>query len=89
MTIYAKFGDKAKIVAKHGEHKPAYLKYPCQLVTLLFDTTESEPTAFTRPYWADFLRADEGYQEIKQAIDSAELINLSPADLKKAFSQAE
>lgn len=86
MSIYTRFAE-VEIIAKHGEHKPPYFPHPSQLVSVRYKG-EFGPSAKSF-FWRDFLRADDGANEIDAAIAAAPMIELPLADLKAAFKKAE
>lgn len=85
MAIYNRFGDKLVIVQKCGEHQPKGFTAPVMLVGVKFD---DEGENHLRYQFAEALKADGGWQEIKSAVDAATLNVVSGSSLVAAIQQA-
>jgi hypothetical protein len=86
MAIYCRWGE-VKIVAYYGEHQPDYLSFPWHLLSVKWsDSLGTEKTFFQ---WAEVLKADNSWHEIKDAMYKAREVELSPEELQNAFKRAE
>lgn len=83
--IYTRW-DSCEIVATFGEHKPPYFEYPAKLIMVRYNW---EGKTLDKFYWADFLKAGDGWPEIEAAMKSVPEYHLSERILKAAFVEAE
>jgi len=83
MTIYTRWGGECTILAKFGKSQPPYLAdvYTLVLVKYLDGNV--------RFYWAEFLRADNGWTEIEPALELAPEYGISSGVRYAAFEEAE
>jgi hypothetical protein len=81
--IYTRWGSKIKICINCGQHQPQEFRAPITLLRVKHIETQEFDYQF-----AEFLRADKGYNEILQAIEVAETEILTGRDLKKALRKA-
>lgn len=87
--IYSRFGSLVHITHRCGLHQPEPGRNLLQLVTCIVDHQESlTPKTVERFFYAETLRADEGWMEITTAINAAPELNLDPASLRAAKKQA-
>jgi hypothetical protein len=82
MAIYNRWGDELKIVVNCGEVRPKQLNGPVTLVKVRYGDGED------RWQFADFLKADGGWQEIKSAVEKLQVSAISADTMKSAISQA-
>jgi hypothetical protein len=84
-------GTPVTILYNFGEHQPEYLNAPCTLVKLEY-LDDAGPKANTPPnnqrfYWAEFLKAEGGWDEIQHAINRANTYPLAAEQLAEASSK--
>lgn len=82
MAIYNRWGDEVKIIANCGDVTPKDFSTPVTLVQVEYDDHDK------RFQFADFLKADNGWPEIKTAVDALPVTAISSAALKTAINQA-
>lgn len=83
MAIYNRWGDELKIVVNCGEVRPKQLSGPVTLVKVRYGDGAEDRWQF-----ADFLKADNGWEEIKAAVKSLPVSTISATAMKTAISQA-
>jgi hypothetical protein len=83
MAIYNRWGDELKIVVNCGEVRPKQLSGPVTLVKVRYGDGAEDRWQF-----ADFLKADGGWQEIKSSVEALQVSAISAAAMKSAISQA-
>lgn len=88
MTIYTRFSP-CEIVEYHGMYKPKYLTARGTLVTVKLIAEDTQEKHSRTYYWAEFLRATNGAEEIDKAIRKAPYRELSIKERAEAFRQAE
>lgn len=86
MTIYTRMGGIATINRNCGQYHPPYLPKGTQLSLVLVDILG---LGNPRYKWAETLKADDGWNEIKAAIDAAPRMRLNKKELAAAFREAE
>lgn len=86
--IYTRVYGEVKIIGQCGKHQPAYLGYALNLarVEIYFP---DEGKTIVRHQFLNFLKADDGWKEICDAYNAAPMIELTDAELEKAFKEAE
>lgn len=84
--IYNRWGDVVEIIAQFEKHQPDYFDKQATLV-LVRDSDGIR----SRFHWAEFLRADDGWDEIKSVLEDTPEYRLSPSSqaLQGAFKDAE
>lgn len=84
--IRTRFGAEVKIVGQCGTHQPKYLSSELALARceMYFENGMK-----VRHQFINFLKADDGWQEIVEAYNAAPVVELTEAELEKAFKEAE
>lgn len=82
MAIYNRWGDKVTIVANLGEHQPEGFVTPVTLVKVKFED-------FSHSFiFIIFLKADNGWKEVQDAVDKAPSVKLHSKQLEAAIGRA-
>lgn len=83
MAICNRWGEELRIIVNCGEVQPKQFTAPVTLVKVRYNDGTGDGWQF-----ADFLRADGGWLEIKAAIDALPVSTISETEMKSAISQA-
>lgn len=87
--IYSRWGCHVRITGYCGKHQPKGYSGPIVLVQAeRRDPEKPDEPSETTFYFAQSLRADDGWKEIDAAVDAAPEIKLNPEELKAALKQA-
>lgn len=80
--IYTQFSEEVKIIAYNGKHKTKWQNFPSMLVTISLNGENTYR-------FVSSLKADNGINEIHEAVDNAPEVTLSKKELKFAINEAE
>lgn len=81
--IYTRFGNSIKIIGQCGKCKPLGFTVPVTLARIQRDEDKA-----IRHQFVEFLKADDGYQEIIDAYNAAPVLELKGTELDKAIQEA-
>lgn len=82
MAIYNRWGATISIVANCGQHQPKGFVTSVTLVLVRFEDGKE------RYQFVEFLKADEGWEEVQAAVSAAPVVNLDKKILRTAIEQA-
>jgi len=85
--IFTRYGGLVTVIADCGLHCPQGSKYEARLlkVNIAFDHGAAKLGVYR---FADFLKADNGYNEIIQVMQTVPSITLTGVELVEAIEQA-
>ena len=83
MAIYTRFGSRVEVVASCGECQPEGFRVALTLLKIQYHDTTNESY-----YFMEFLRATDGWTEIKKAVEAAPDVTLGSDEINRAVKQA-